>query len=258
MIIWLKSLVIAFSLYSRIPMPQFVWEKEDMRYHLVFFPWVGAVSGGIVFLLLKLFSLCELSLILRIAAVSMIPLIITGGFHLDGFMDVSDALSSYGSREKKLEILKDPHVGAFAVISLLGFSVIWAGALSYLLEKINMRSALVLALCFVLARALSGITAISFKKARVDGMLRRETDGAGRVCVVILLVETALCAAAMIMADLYGALAVLAAAALFIIYYRIKMYKEFGGVSGDTAGYFVSVCELLCIVALAVRSAVCI
>ena len=254
----LKSFVIAFSLYSRIPMPQFAWEKEDMRYHLIFFPWVGGVIGGVIFLLLKLFGLCELPLILRIAAVSFVPILITGGFHLDGFMDVSDAFSSYGSKEKKLEILKDPHIGAFAVISLLGFSILWAGALSYLLEKINGGTALVLVLCFVLARAVSGITAIGFKKARQDGMLKRETDGAGRICMGILLAETALCAGAMLWADIYGGLAVLAAAAVFIVFYRIKMYKEFGGVSGDTAGYFVSVCELICIIALAVRSAVCI
>ena len=36
--------------------------------------------------------------------------------HMDGFLDTMDALNSYGSREKKLEILKDSRTGAFAVI----------------------------------------------------------------------------------------------------------------------------------------------
>lgn len=50
----LKSLVIAFSIYSKIPVPQFEWKEEDMKYMLCFFPWVGAVIGGCVYLWISL------------------------------------------------------------------------------------------------------------------------------------------------------------------------------------------------------------
>jgi adenosylcobinamide-GDP ribazoletransferase len=40
---------------------------------------------------------------------------------------------------------------------------------------------------------------------------------------------------------LFEVLAVL----LFSIYYRYKCYKELGGVTGDTAGFFVTMAELL-------------
>ena len=49
----------------------------------------------------------------------IIPLVITGGFHVDGFMDTVDAIRSYRSKEEKLEILKDPHIGSFAVIKFV-------------------------------------------------------------------------------------------------------------------------------------------
>ena len=55
------------------------------------------------------------------AGFALIPVWITGGIHLDGYADTCDALSSYGDREKKLEILKDPHCGAFAVIRLCSY-----------------------------------------------------------------------------------------------------------------------------------------
>ena len=42
-----KAFVVAFSIYSKIPMPRFTWESEDMKYHLCFFPWVGAVIGAL-------------------------------------------------------------------------------------------------------------------------------------------------------------------------------------------------------------------
>ena len=40
-----KACNVAFSMYSKIPMPRFEWASEDMRYHLFFFPWIGAVIG---------------------------------------------------------------------------------------------------------------------------------------------------------------------------------------------------------------------
>ena len=52
----------------------------------------------------------------------------TGGIHLDGFMDTKDALNSYGSREEKLRILKDSRVGAFAVIRLALYLLIFLAA----------------------------------------------------------------------------------------------------------------------------------
>ena len=51
----LKSFAVAFSMYSRIPMPRFKWDEKDMRYHLIFFPLVGAVIGGTL-MLWKLFD----------------------------------------------------------------------------------------------------------------------------------------------------------------------------------------------------------
>lgn len=46
----IKSCIVAFSMYSKIPMPQFEWKEEDMHYMLCFFPWVGAVIGVCIYL----------------------------------------------------------------------------------------------------------------------------------------------------------------------------------------------------------------
>ena len=56
-----------------------------------------------------------------------IPLLVTGGFHLDGYMDTMDALHSYQKKEKKLEILKDPHIGAFSVIMARVYGLMYTG-----------------------------------------------------------------------------------------------------------------------------------
>ena len=52
---------------------------------------------------------------------------------MDGFLDTTDALSSWQPREKKLEILKDSHAGAFAIITACVYFILWLGAWDQLL-----------------------------------------------------------------------------------------------------------------------------
>ena len=118
----LRTIAVTFALYSRIPMPHFEWRDEDMKYSMSVFPWVGAVIGLAYWAVFYLGVVLGLPMVAVCMLMTAVPLILTGGFHVDGFMDVSDALSSFKTREQKLEILKDPHIGAFAVIRRLGSS----------------------------------------------------------------------------------------------------------------------------------------
>ena len=127
-----KSVTVAFSMYSRIPMPRFRWETEDMRYHLCFFPWVGGVIGILEYLWFLGVARFEIGPTAATLIALSIPILVTGGFHLDGFMDTCDALSSWRTREERLRILSDPHIGAFAVIRLALFGLIYGAALSEL------------------------------------------------------------------------------------------------------------------------------
>lgn len=97
----LKAMAIAFSIYSKIPVPQFEWKEEDMEYMMCFFPWIGGVIGLFFFgwaVLCEKFAVGNVCYALIGAA---IPLMISGGFHVDGYMDTMDAFHSYQSREKK-------------------------------------------------------------------------------------------------------------------------------------------------------------
>ena len=184
------------------------------------------------------------------AVCTAIPILITGGIHLDGFCDVSDAVSSNAERSKKLEILSDPHIGAFAVIKLFLYLLIQTALFS---EIFLFRSELVIAIGYVLSRALSGLAAVCFKNAKKEGTLWAFTEPAHKtVTLVVLGIITALCAAAMIIASpLCGGLAIIAGALAFI-WYRLFSYKQFGGVTGDTAGWFLQVCEIIFLAAVVI------
>ena len=117
----LETVCVAFAMFSALPVPHVDWNERNMRYAMAAFPLVGAVIGA----LWCVCGLLPLPDMLKAAGFCLIPVAATGGIHLDGFADTSDALSSYGDREKKLAILKDPHCGAFAVIRLCGYFVLY-------------------------------------------------------------------------------------------------------------------------------------
>ena len=115
----LNAMIIAIAMYSKIPMPRVDWNEKNMRYAMCFFPLVGVIIGVWEIVAGNLITVWKGEGTFFYAVVlTLIPVFITGGIHLDGFADTMDAKSSYGDREKKLQILKDPHTGAFAIISL--------------------------------------------------------------------------------------------------------------------------------------------
>lgn len=246
----IKSFLIAFSIYSKIPVPQFPWEEKEMKYVLCFFPFVGILIGLAVRFWNVICNLLGIGNICRILVSVAIPLIISGGFHIDGYMDTMDALHSYQSKEKKLEILKDSHIGAFSVIMLILYYLIYISAFSEITDKTALT---VFCSGFMLSRILSGISVVSFKPARENGSLSFMAKGSEKGIVKITLyIELLFCVLYMLSHSLKSGIIVILSVAISFIYYKYKSYKEFGGITGDLAGYFVTICELGIAVAAAI------
>lgn len=237
--ILLKSLCSAFLMYSAIPVPRVEWREENRRYALCFFPLVGAVTGGVLMAWRYLCDLLGAGDMLFAAVACAIPIAVTGGIHLDGFCDVVDAQSSHAERPRKLEIMSDPHIGAFAAI--------WLGV--YLLLQFGLftqtRDVAVVAIGYALSRAMSGLAAVTFKSAKSGGTLQNFVRPAHRTAtIVVLAVIIAASAAGMVaVSPVRGGAAVIAAAGTFL-FYRVFAYRQFGGITGDLAGFFLQICEL--------------
>lgn len=243
----MQSLIIAFAMYSKIPMPKADWTEKNMRYAFCWFPLIGLVIGLAEVAVFRLLLFWQAGTVLKGAVLTAVPLLITGGIHLDGFMDTVDARSSYGDREKKLAILKDSHVGAFAVMGCGLYLLLSAGAWS----ELNWRGMQVMTWAFVLERAMSGLAAVNFRGARSDGMLTAFREPARKRFVTVILVIAAI-VSSVIMAVFWlpGAIAcTVAALVIFAVYYRMSM-KEFGGITGDLAGWFLQTCEIVMLLVL--------
>ena len=234
----LETIGVAFAMFSALPVPKIEWNERNMRYAMAAFPLIGAVIGAL-WCVCGLLPLPEMA---KAAGFCLIPVAVTGGIHLDGFMDTTDARSSYGDREKKLAILKDSHVGAFAVIGCSFYLILSAGAWS----EIDAKGIVVMAMAFVLERAFSGLAAVNFKGARKDGMLTAFREPARKRTVTVVLAAEAVISA-IVMCYLWlpvGLLCSLGAVLTFVYYYKMAM-KEFGGTTGDLAGWFLQTCELV-------------
>ena len=239
----LQTIAVAFAMFSAIPVPQFDWNEKNMRYAMCAFPLIGAVCGA-------LWCLCgalPLPALVRAGGFCLIPVWVTGGIHLDGYADTCDALSSYGDREKKLEILKDPHCGAFAVIRLCSYFLAYFALCTAV--QFTPRIGLCWTLALVLERAFSGLAIASFPLAKNTGLAHTFASAADRKAVrsVLLVLVGLLCSALVLL----GGGALVLAALLVFWRYRVVSDRQFGGITGDLAGWFLQKAELWMLAALA-------
>ena len=244
----IRSLAIAFSMYSRVPVPQVEWSERSMKYTFLFFPAVGLLEGALLLGIGRLLRLGGIAPLPRGAFLTLFVFMYTGGIHMDGFMDTMDALGSARPREEKLRILKDPHTGSFAVLSCVLCCILVFASFAGLDSEAALR---VPACGMVLSRALSALFLITVPGKTRKGSAKMFADAASRMVTIIALFFWGAAAAVCIL--LFGGVtegaAVLAEAGIVSLWYVVTATREFGGLTGDTAGWFLTILEavILCI-----------
>lgn len=239
----LKSLIMAFSMFSRLPVPTLKWQDDSMRYMLAMFPLVGVVIGVFIWSWLWVGAALDFSAVLTAAGLTLLPVAVSGGIHLDGFCDTVDALASHASPERRREILNDPHTGAFAVIGVVSYLILYF-SLSVEL-KITASTPLLLGLMFIFSRTLSGLSVLLFSSHTGQGLLRTFKDSSDtKTSVVILIAFLFLSASGLLCTSIAAGIIMITAALLCFLYLFDISRRRFGGMSGDLAGYFLQISEL--------------
>jgi len=241
--------ITAFALYSIIPMPRVRWDRDSLRYALCFFPLVGAVIGGVQIGWFWAAAALGAAPGLYAAVAALLPVFVSGGIHVDGMVDTADALFSRASAEKKLEILKDPHTGAFGVMYCAGYLLLSFGLWQQIYAAPGLLA--LAAAGTVLSRSCSALSITALPAARESGLARVFADGAARgpVTVCNLLVLVAVFAVNILFAPLWGVLGLLLCAAVACMH-RVLCLRQFGGNTGDLSGWFSQHIEL-CVLAVA-------
>ena len=242
--VW-NSFKAAFAMFSKIPTPMVDWNKENMKYMMCFFPFVGTAIGILIWLVgCVLGSHAQMEPFFLAVILTAIPVFVTGGIHVDGLLDTSDALSSWQERTRRLEILKDSHAGAFAIITACVYFILWLGAWSQLLGDHD-------GICIM------SIGVIIFPKARTDGTVAEFSRNASEIVARnVLIVMLAALAVLMIWINpVKGALAAVTALLVFWWYHHMAM-KYFGGTTGDLSGFFLCICEVVMALVLGISGIV--
>ena len=244
----LRSVATAFTTFSRVPMPKVEWKPENQRFVLASFPLVGIAIGLVLAAWWGLCKWLSFDSILFAAGVALLPVLVSGGIHLDGFCDTVDALSSHAEPERKREILKDPHVGAFAVIGVCGYLLAHFAFATELVG--DSESIFLLFLIPAMSRTVAGYVSVASKSSG-EGMLSAMRDSAPEETAKrALTVWFVLLAIAMLAISPFAGLFVVLFAALSGWLVWRMAARQFGGMSGDLSGFLVQVGELAMLCAL--------
>ena len=239
----LRSAAMAFQMFSVVPMPRVEWKKENMRYMLCCLPLVGAVIMAALWLWMLLCGALGFGSVLYAAGLTLIPALLSGGIHLDGFCDTADALSSHALPERKREILKDSHTGAFAILYMAGWTLAYF-ALCTETEPTHQR-VLFLGGLQIFSRALGAFASVTLPGSGQTGLLATFRSAAEKRAAGILGAWLLACAAGLCALSLPGGLAAALLAAVCYFGLRRMAVREFGGMSGDLAGYIITLSQLV-------------
>lgn len=233
----MKGLQLALSFFSTLPSfsKRYVYDANHWQTAVYWFPIVGVIIGGLVWLVGWGAGFLFSSWLTAVIATATWAAL-TGGLHLDGLVDCGDGLLASVSPERRLEIMRDPRVGAFGAFVLVLFLCLKIGAI---------QSVLTTGYGFaILIAAALGRTAIiwiaKYPSARPDGMgevLSEQIDRRG------LFVATMLPIIGLLFFGWRGLLALIVAIVVILSVGRFARQRV-GGVTGDVFGLCVELVEL--------------
>lgn len=237
----LTDLANAFSFLTILPM---TWLKPGTNrtpgYAFSFYPLVGLVIGLLVSLVAAIRFLLPLSPDVTAFLALTAWVALTGGLHLDGFADSCDGLLSTTTPERRLEIMKDPRAGSWAVIGVVLLLLGKWVALRYVTFPL-------LLLPPVAGRWAMTLVVALFPNARPGGIGAFFRNGLGRKQV---LVATAIALAVAVALGWRGLLALAVSFVVALLFGRWASGRLGGGLTGDTYGATCELVECACLILL--------
>ncbi len=252
----INSFFIAVSMYSTVPTPNCDWNSKNMKNAMCFFPFISFFCSLGLLLSWKICTFFKLSSMLFGVTAIVINVFITGGIHIDGFCDTSDALFSRRSQEEKLRILKDSSCGTFAILGII--LVLMISVVSYSEIYSNYQLINCIIPVFAISRTLSGISVVSFKSTSTSSLAKLFGENAGKNVKKILIIELLFFYLLNLFINFKSAILNIIISLSVFLWYKKMCEKEFGGITGDLAGFFLVVCETLCIFLTAILGGVLI
>ena len=244
---FIKAFCMSFSMFCAIPTPfSHVWDENSRSLMLTVFPFVGTIIGGIWTLVFIMLNKLNIPLLFSSAVLTLIPYLLTGGIHLDGYMDCCDAIFSRRPLEKRREILKDSHIGSFAVIGIIILMML--GFSAFASAKSNVSPFELIMICTV-SRVCSAIGVSTLKPMSHSEYAGSFQKDISKTNIAILCIIGLVSFVISIVAFGYKGLIVSMVTALGYILATAYAFKDLDGFSGDVTGFGHTIAELCGIIA---------
>ena len=183
---YFENFLLMLQVLTRIPINKSLpCENTDFKRGANFFAIVGLVIGLIQFIVYS-FLIKFFNLDIAVIFVIIIDILITGGFHIDGFGDTCDGFFATKGKDKIIDIMKDSRIGTFACIGIIinilikfiGYTTILNNITSYLIILLPMISRVSIVLISYIGKAAkeigSGnlfINTVTFKEVIINYLL---------------------------------------------------------------------------------------
>ena len=264
----MKKIITAFFMawgnFLTIPCPYKVWDNEEKNMMLAFLPSIGGVAGILWLGLAILLSVLRFPGILMAALLGFFIQLISGFMHLDGFMDVSDAVLSRRPLEDRQRILKDSRVGAFAVISVAFLLILqFASLVTVVAGTFTFSGFAALAAIPVFSRAASGLMVLNLRPLSASQYFDGHEKSKKGETIALLIQLAIYLGIAILIAykwETYGTFGwlevlrmgeIIGATFLGTIIACLYGRKQLDGMNGDIAGYGIAVGETIGLMVMA-------
>ncbi len=245
----MNGILLALQFFTAIPVKkELPLGRKEVTAMYVALPFVGAAIGLAIYAVsVFMLDVVHVGPLLAAVFVLLAGIVLTGGLHLDGWADTGDAFFSYRDRDKRLEILDDPRLGAFGTMALVLLIVVKIALFHEILVRGTGNLALFIVIPF-LARAALNVYFTTVPLAKDKGiahffkekMTGRVVIGCSVVSSVVVLVAVGL-----VMNSLLLAMGLFVVLVVVLFGFRSWSLKHFGGVSGDLCGAFIEGTEAL-------------
>lgn len=232
----------AWGMFTSIPCPCKVWDEQARPWQLVYLPFVGLIVGlfwgGAAWALGRFGHFPALGA----AVLTALPFFLTGFMHLDGFMDCCDAILSRRDLQTRQKILKDSHVGSFAVVCTIFLMLAIFAVFSDLEPQKNWAGLILIPVFSRFSASFCVFSCAPMKTSQYAGGFQAAKNRKQLTALVVLNLAAAL-AGLWLLPHAWFTVSALGAEALALLVCR-GARRNLGGMSGDVSGFSITLGEL--------------
>ncbi|CAN5442344.1 adenosylcobinamide-GDP ribazoletransferase [soil metagenome] len=250
---WLADAIASIGFLTRIPVHDLLPDPHPpLARSMRGFPLAGLLIGVIGAVAFALCGILHVPLLVTASISLGAMLLATGALHADGLADMADGFGGGASCERKLEIMRDTHIGSFGVVVLVLVLLTEVASLAAINGPDRFAAPAVIVASAILSRTAMVWLMHTLPPARTDGLSAAAGRPSSDTVLAALILGGVLAGLLLLIAGgMMTAAFAIAACALAALAVRALAQQQIGGQTGDVCGATQMICEAATLAATA-------